>query len=244
LGGVVLASGILTSQLVVDFIADDEIDMATRLWLFRFYGDAAKASYTMFEVTFSGGWISRARPLVEECSPWFAFWWVIYQLVVCFSMIRIIGAIFLTQTMKSAERDESAMVNDTVSAREKYAKKIHDFFKAADTSGDGRVSPSELMALMGDPKLRAWLSLLEIETNEFTDLLLLLDDDRDGEISLNEFVNGCIRLKGQSRNIDMIQLLHEQGRMMRLTQDTSSAVDELLARMPRPTQPPVVAMKF
>merc|ERR1712083_1287084 len=39
-------------------------------------------------------------------------------------------------------------------------------------------------------------------------LVKMLDDDRSGQVSLDEFIAGCLRLRGNARSSDMIALLY------------------------------------
>lgn len=56
---------------------DDATDIDFKHEYFRYFGTPSKSLWTMFEITFSGGWQKHARPLVEEVSPlWAVFFFV------------------------------------------------------------------------------------------------------------------------------------------------------------------------
>eukprot|EP00438_Fugacium_kawagutii_P008569 Skav206256 [mRNA] locus=scaffold1425:384805:385371:+ [translate_table: standard] len=97
--------------------------------------------------------------------------------------------------------------------KEAFSQKVYQFFAAADASGDGRLSYEELEAALQEPGVEAWLKALELEIHEAHTLFNLLDDDRDGEISYEEFLHSALRLKGNARAIDSIMIMHEQAKM-------------------------------
>jgi len=66
-----------------------------------------------------------------------------------------------------------------------------------DTNNSGALSLNEFEQHIEDEKILAYLSTLELDVNQVRTLFLLLDVDQTGEVDLEEFVNGCLRLKGE-----------------------------------------------
>lgn len=216
LGIMILGCGIIIAQTVIDFVVSDaDASMEDRAWVYEYYGDAARASYTLFEAAFSGSWPMRARPLITLVSPWFALFWIVFQVVIAFAVLRVLGAVFLSETLKAANSDAELMVMSKLKEKEEFAAKLREFFLAADTSGDGRLSLEELQAMLDDPGVMAWLKVLELEIYEVLGLFKLLDDNADGTVSYEEFLGGAVRLKGNARAIDSILIMHEQHKMNR-----------------------------
>lgn len=229
LGIIIVGSGILMTQILTDFVVDGDADYNTRLWVFKYYGDAAKASYSMFEATFSGSWPNLARPLIETVSPWFVVVWIFYQVVVTFAVLRIIGAIFLSETIRAANTDAEAEILVKLKEKEVFADKLRKFFHAADTSGDGALSLEELQLAISEPGVEAWLRALELEIYEVMALFNLLDDNDDGTVSCEEFLGGAVRLKGNARAIDSILIMHEQNKISRRLDEMERAMKQLVA---------------
>merc|ERR1711976_798173 len=111
--------------------------------------------------------------------------------------------------MKAASEDEDMMVMDKMKEKEKYAAKLNRFFAEADKDGDGTLDRGEFDQMIADPKISTWLTVLGLELFEVTGLFNILDDG-DGRISYDEFVGGCLRLKGSARAIDSVLIMHEQ----------------------------------
>merc|ERR1712224_1155991 len=55
---------------------------------------------------------------------------------------------------------------------------------------------------------------LELEVNEAKGLFRLLDIEGAGEVPIEDFVLGCMRLKGTAKNVDVVTLMYENKRMM------------------------------
>merc|ERR1719399_2309969 len=96
--------------------------------------------------------------------------------------------------------------------KEKLVTKLRHFFAEVDTSGDGMIDRDEFAEILEDPRMQAWLHVLELEVYEVTALFNLLDDG-NGSISCDEFIGGAMRLKGNARAIDSISIMHEQNKI-------------------------------
>merc|ERR1711937_184734 len=62
--------------------------------------------------------------------------------------------------------------------------------------------------------MMAHLRAIGLEVNEALGLFKLLDVDETNEVSIQEFVVGCMRLKGGAKSIDLATLMYENKRTM------------------------------
>ena len=90
-----LSFALVICQALQGFIQDDNADYDARLLLYGLYGSFFRALYTMYEITYSGGWPAVVRPVIEKVSPWYAVPFLLYVALVVFAVIRIVTALFL-----------------------------------------------------------------------------------------------------------------------------------------------------
>ena len=50
----IVTSGLVIGNLLQDFVLDESQDAEQRLWIWRRYGTAYRAIWTMYEMTFAG----------------------------------------------------------------------------------------------------------------------------------------------------------------------------------------------
>merc|ERR1712224_743542 len=53
------------------------------------------------------------------------------------------------------------------------------------------------------------MSSLKIDTEKLVQLFMTLDDDDSGSVSVDEFIDGCMRFQGEAKRIDLHVLGHE-----------------------------------
>ncbi|CAJ1357030.1 unnamed protein product [Effrenium voratum] len=216
-----ISAGMSISYMVSEYLVDETAPTEARFAVFRYYGTFTKTLLTMFEVLFAN-WAPPCRVLIDNVSEWYSLVFIIYRCFVGFAVLNVVNAVFVQSTMKVAQADDDFIAREKRKAEESYHRKVTSLFRQVDTSGDGKIDVREFKRLLRAPKLQVWLSQLDIETTDLWGLFKMLDQG-DGEISLEEFEAGTMRIKGLARSFDLAQL---QSMIQRL----SAKVDCLLRR--------------
>jgi len=220
LGLFIITGGILLGGLLHSFTSDSTADFEQRYWVWRHYGTASRAIYTMFEITFAGSWPMYARPVIEDIGVGYCIFFVAYIVFVVFAVIRVISAIFLKETLDAAQNDAQLVVREKAKASQEYVKRLNKVFQTMDLSQDGVVSKEEFLQLCQDPTIKSYMTSLDVDVNDGSHLFKLLDDG-DGNLTHTEFISGMMRFKGAAKAIDVIYLQREvewlQQELLRLT---------------------------
>ncbi|CAJ1370460.1 unnamed protein product [Effrenium voratum] len=200
LGVFMSMASLVMGNLVRDFILDPSAPMEDRQWIWNRYGTAYRAMYTLYEITFAGNWPVNARPVMEKVSHGFVVFFLVYVTIIVFAVIRVIGAVFLKDTLDAAQNDAEALVTERMTKRAQYVKKLESVFRAMD-SDHGTITEGTLTSMLSNPKVAAYLQTLDVDVTDGAALFHLLDNG-DGEVTLEEFVDGILRCKGNARAID------------------------------------------
>mmetsp|Transcript_97354 Transcript_97354/g.225702 ORF Transcript_97354/g.225702 Transcript_97354/m.225702 type:complete len:643 (+) Transcript_97354:64-1992(+) len=212
-----LVSALMLCQLLQDYVQDESGDLAMRYWAHRYYGTSSKALYTIYEATFSGCWPAYARDLVENVSPWYAAFFVVYVTFIIFTLIRIIYALLLKDTLQAAASDADLVVRVKMKETKHLIQQLSALFQQADTSGDGFLGREEFEQILGYPKVKTWMNTLGLDTHDTEELFAVLDDGEnpDGMISREEFVHGIMHMKGQAHKQNVLSSARDMHRIMK-----------------------------
>eukprot|EP00438_Fugacium_kawagutii_P019746 Skav227352 [mRNA] locus=scaffold1665:123639:126939:+ [translate_table: standard] len=107
--------------------------------------------------------------------------------------------------MKTASSDEELAFKQKEKDIHAYTRKVKKLFQTMDASGDGAINLQEFSKLVKSPKLKFWMSQLDLEYHDLLSLFEFLDNG-DGEITLMEFIDGASRLRGSAKAIDVWRL--------------------------------------
>eukprot|EP00971_Amphidinium_carterae_P193927 3847574-Amphidinium_carterae.1 len=133
---IILTCSNFMAQLLGSFITNVGNDLEARKWVYEHYGTASRAAWTLLEATLSGGWPNYARELVMEVSPLWAAWWFFYVFVVIFAVIRVMGALFLTASLKAASEDQDMQAVIRLKDYQKCGRQLREVFRSPELLRD------------------------------------------------------------------------------------------------------------
>jgi len=224
-----LIAALILCESVVPLIVETStnIGIDRREWLFIRYGSFFRAMYTMFEITFSGGWPGLVRPLVDEVSVLFVIPTLIYVVAIVFAALRLITALFVRSTMQVLNDDAAAAILDRMRRSAELQDKLLQVFNDADADGDGYLTLKEFERMLTLPEIKHYLSVLDMDVRDARMLFHLLDDGDDihGALSVQEFCEGIAKVRGNAKSADMVLLLHETGKVRKECQAILQALE-------------------
>ena len=89
-------------------------------------------------------------------------------------------------------------------------------FHTIDDDGSGEISGSEIQAMMDDEEFQAYMSHLNIAVDDMMDIFEVFDKDGSGSVSVDEFVTGCLRVKGTAKTIDVMRVKNDTAMLKEL----------------------------
>eukprot|EP00439_Symbiodinium_sp_Y106_P074154 s118_g14.t1 len=214
LGNLLLELRSVLSAGPVEFSQNESEELEDRQWIWLHYGTAYRALYTLYEITFAGNWPTNVRPVLDKVSHAYVIFFLLYITIVVFAVIRVITAIFLKDTLDAAQNDSDPWVENLVVERlrkkAEYVERLEAVFKAIDRTGDGMITEERLEEILSHPKVAAYFNTLDLdETSVFFHII----DNGDGEVTLDEFIDGILRCKGNARAVDSMAIRAELKRL-------------------------------
>jgi len=85
---------------------------------------------------------------------------------------------------------------------------------------------------MADEQVIAYFAVMGLEAGDAWDLFKLLDTDKSAEIDLDEFVYGCMKLRGTAKTIDVAKLSYDnklmRSKLATFMRDTEDMLQQLV----------------
>merc|ERR1712194_347859 len=128
------------------------------------------------------------------------FFW--YVAVMQLGVMNVVVATFVAHTTEISAKDQHLIIETELGRMHEYMAKVQVFFKEADLDKDGLLSWEEFEEHMTNAKVKAFFQALELDVFHAHKLFDLLDQDKDNSVNLEEFLEGCMRLRGGAKNVD------------------------------------------
>jgi len=224
---IVFVVGVFFTQVVGKLDGGDEVyDYSNTYWKRAdYWGTVPRSMYTMFQVMTLDSWsMNVARPLVKDNFAW-AVVFVAFIFVVTFGLMNIVVAIICENILCAAQNNEEKIQQLMEKERSRVLESLRGVFEAADTDKSGAMDFREFQSALARKHVKEKLALIDIPVHDLEELFKLLDDDQSGEITIDEFFQGCEKLKGVAKGRDMITLSMNVQKCLRRVDGMSEVCD-------------------
>jgi len=204
------------------YFTDDFYEVEERQEVYEYFGTFSRALFSMFELTLAN-WPTVCRVLAENVTEWFMLFCVIHKLTIGFAVLGIINGALMQETFKVASTDDTIMVRQKRRAARVHADKMGRLFNEADENGNGMVTLEEFRTVIKDSIVETWLASMDLDMRDSDTLFMLIDEDGDGEITVEELIQGVARLKGPARSIDLNIMKIQQQKLSEMIEASAGA---------------------
>merc|ERR1712203_646161 len=111
-------------------------------------------------------------------------------------MMNVIAGIFLDTAVNKARDEKESWL----------AQNARRVFTAADQDRSGMISWEDFENALHHGDMHTFFKAIDIDISEAKSLFDLLDLSGDGNISADEFLNGCLHVRGPAKSLDLFVL--------------------------------------
>merc|ERR1712032_54477 len=216
------------AQVVTDYRIEHEgrqLDEWERK-LIKNYGTLHESIYTLFQVL-SGGidWGQSTDPLMHL--HWaYSLFMSAFVAFTCLAVMNIVTGIFVETALHAPGDDQDQVLKEEWANEDSNMSKIMDALEGADIDGNGMLNSRELKKFLKSSGGKELIVQLGVDDMQVWGLFKLLDIGDTGSVELQEFIMGCLRLRGPAKSVDVTTLMYENKRVMKQMSTFMSYVEK------------------
>jgi len=175
-------------------------DPAEMTEMTSFYRSVARSMLSLFEGLTGGlDWGTLVEPIIQHVSPMAGCGLVAYMAFAILAVMNVVTGTFVQNAIIRAEEVKDVQL----------AMRARLLFKTLDDDKSGVISMQEIDKHLEDAAVREYFNAIDVEPSEVKFLFEMLDINNSGSIDFDEFLNGCIRLQGPARALDLLLITRE-----------------------------------
>eukprot|EP00931_Biecheleriopsis_adriatica_P007696 TRINITY_DN108961_c0_g1_i1.p1 TRINITY_DN108961_c0_g1~~TRINITY_DN108961_c0_g1_i1.p1 ORF type:complete len:613 (+),score=120.02 TRINITY_DN108961_c0_g1_i1:26-1864(+) len=204
--GVMYVFGIAITQMVAEHMKERQLagsPVAADDDLTFFFGGVWRSIYCLF-MAIAGGidWKDAAVPL-SDVGPIALTLFLVYVTIMLLCIMNVLLGIFCQSALDTAAKDEENVIRLQLQEKSRFADTLKKLFDGWDDNTNGRICFEEFRRHLQDEPTQALLRSLEIESHDAILLFDMMDSNGSGDVDLEEFIHGCITLRGGAKAIHM-----------------------------------------
>jgi hypothetical protein len=188
------------TEVSAGIIRDNEVDELGKEELLRHFGSIGSSTLSLFmAITGGDDWrnfVDQFRKLSQSSFLLHSFLFCVYMAVAVLVMLNLVTGVFVEGAQRMIQEEKDA----------ELVKTVRKLFNITDVDLSGEISFDEFEERLNQDDHNDLFNIIELQHAEAKSLFKLIDTDRSGTIDIAEFVQGCMRLRGPARSVDLSAL--------------------------------------
>jgi len=209
-------SVVLVNSLVshVEEAAEDSVIVEE---IRTYFGDLPTSMLTLF-MSITGGvnWVVIVD-IFREVSVFMVLFYLLFFIFSSLAVMNVITSIFVSDAVEVANQDRDIKMRAELVKSRRQLAILTEIFTEMDSASSGMISREQFEVQMQREDIVAMFHLFDLDVLDAISFFELLDADRSGGVDVEEFVMGCLRMRGHSNMVDMEISVQE---IKRMTRDT------------------------
>jgi len=204
---VVIANGV--AEYVI--FSGDDISDDIRIYL----GSMSMTILSLF-MSISGGidWWTLGDILLH-ISTAYLFLFLFFILFTVLAVLNVVTGIFVKEAQEMASKDHHVQLQQEFDENRQLLTNLKEIFNLMDEGGTGCVSLGDFVRILDQEAVRLRFAQVGLDIQDATTFFRILDQNDSEELSIEEFVMGCMRFKGRANRMDLEVMLMDTKKLMR-----------------------------
>jgi hypothetical protein len=167
------------------------------------FGKIDRSLLSLFMSMTGGNDWSMYYDSLSELPMYCSFAFLVFIAFSLFAVVNIVTGVFVESALQANVKDKDILVHEELHSKQTYLESMQEIFEEMDESGEGNITLAEFEAKLQDERVQAYFNVLKLDVSDAKVLFHLLDHDHSDEVGVDEFLEGCYKLQGESRSLDM-----------------------------------------
>lgn len=204
------------TSAVTDYLTEEaNRNVADREILKKEYGSLLATFLSLFKAITNGvSWGQVMEPLRRIGGVYVALY-LGYILFAVFAFTNVVTSVFVDSAMRASQSQQDQRIGKELEKKQQLVRDLEAIFYEVDIDGSGFISSDELEFWFADERCQAYFFALGLDNSDAKKLFSFFDNDGSGNVDVDEFVRGCLRLKGEATSLQQHELKQSTDRILR-----------------------------
>lgn len=158
---------------------------------------------TLFQVITLDDWSEHIARHVMEKMPWMVFFFMGLIAVVTFGLLNLIVGVIVETTFVCGREDKEKVERARLAKEKRAMQNLRELFVSMDADHSGTLDVGEVEEALKLNDVYEKLKMVDFPVDEPQMIFDLLDVQKTGELTIDEFLQGSLKMKGQGQSKDV-----------------------------------------
>lgn len=169
-----------------------------------YFATVWRSTFTLFQIMTLDQWNESVVRHVVANQPVMLIFFLIFVCISSLGLMSIMIGVVVENTLATANKDQNKLKARRERDRKQVFGQLQEIFEMADVDGSGTLKLEEVESAIQKPEIYNKLKMIDFPVDDPGQIFALLDYDESGELTTEEFITGCIRMKGPAKSKDLL----------------------------------------
>jgi len=169
-----------------------------------YFATVWRSTFTLFQIMTLDQWNESVVRHVVANQPAMLIFFLIFVCISSLGLMSIMIGVVVENTLATANKDQNKLKARRERDRKQVFGQLQEIFEMADVDGSGTLKLEEVESAIQKPEIYNKLKMIDFPVDDPGQIFALLDYDESGELTTEEFITGCIRMKGPAKSKDLL----------------------------------------
>merc|ERR1712232_172469 len=194
----------------------DSIDEELKDAALKHFGSVLRTIVSLYMAVTGGNDWAVYYVIIEQCGWLYCIAFLLFTFFFIFALFNILTGIFVEKAVLASQPDRDELILEQSRKARKETEDFRSLCNQLDTDGSGTITLEEFVASMQDERMVSYMASVGLEVHDvefFFRLIAGPTKHEELEIDLEDFVAGCMSMKGPASGLDMQRELFETTRL-------------------------------
>lgn len=171
-----------------------------------FFGTVSRSMFTLVQVVTLERWSDGIARHVIANQAFMMIFFVCFLIFTTFGLMNMILGVIVENTLAMQRNNEEKVKKMQEKQMNSVLGKLREVLEQADEDGSGSLTQEEFAEALTNPEIANQLRLIDFPVDDPDEIFMLLDVEQDGELTTDEFIEGCMRVKGSAKSKDLLEV--------------------------------------
>lgn len=172
----------------------------------EYFGSVGRSMYTLLQCMTRDGWSSQVGRFVIVQQWYMAFFFLGFMLVSTYGLLNLVVSVIVEQTLTAARSNATRVLAKEERVKRAELDGLKEIFLLADEDGSGELDIVEFLAALEDEEILWKMRSLDLPIDDAARLFTVIDGEGTRNLTMDEFIEGCTKLKGPARSRDLLAI--------------------------------------
>jgi len=172
----------------------------------EYFGTVGRSMYTLLQAMTLDSWSSRVARHTIANQWYMTGFWVIFLLISTFGIMNIVVSVIVELMLTASQNNEKRLRVREDRTRRQELESLREIFMVSDTDCSGYLTLDEFLEAVKNPEVQWRMRQLDLPLGDAAKLFHVLDDDKSRSLTITEFINQCMKLKGPAQSKELLAI--------------------------------------